>query len=580
MRFAAARLEYSEASCRWSATCLMVVLLFAGGASAMTIEEVEKAITQAQSKVQSYSAQTETRQDLDLGEGNRTKVESKGPMEWLQRDGKVLYRLVLKGMTVTTVAGTESKMKSEALMVCDGDFMYILNDIDGQKSAMKAKVDPTQVGDAKGMFAAWRKDWEVVVLPDEKHDGQDCYVVQLAPRKLAAQPADWSGMRNYTVYQTRRDDVDIDIPCRFTGAVRLQKRLRVPYHYPNESNARARYCNDLNLMRQAGLPDYRPFNGPIHFPYTDQDGTYFTLLTARLGVPTVNIAAEEVGSSWTFPTFAATYRIYPGGPEYTMQTAPSSLDSLSLAPDPATNPLGIYYRSGNIVLNGNASVQGSLACTGEVTLAGSSVSLDAVSLPPLAGTTTPIRLAALCAQNVTVQSSGGQINGLAVVFDKFQVSSGSENNAFTMAGKLVARKLELQERMVTLVMCVLDLQRHEVTMVSAGHMPPIVRSPNGEVRDVGDEAVGLPLGVVEGMDYDQHQFTLEPGEIVTLYTDGINEAMNVDDDEYSIPRLKVMIARPAPSIEAMGEAVLADVRRHIGARPQYDDMCLVAFGRL
>ncbi len=183
MRFAAARLEYSEASCRWSATCLMVVLLFAGGASAMTIEEVEKAITQAQSKVQSYSAQTETRQDLDLGEGNRTKVESKGPMEWLQRDGKVLYRLVLKGMTVTTVAGTESKMKSEALMVCDGDFMYILNDIDGQKSAMKAKVDPTQVGDAKGMFAAWRKDWEVVVLPDEKHDGQDCYVVQLAPRK-------------------------------------------------------------------------------------------------------------------------------------------------------------------------------------------------------------------------------------------------------------------------------------------------------------------------------------------------------------------------------------------------------------
>ncbi len=141
-------------------------------------------------------------------------------------------------------------------------------------------------------------------------------------------------------------------------------------------------------------------------------------------------------------------------------------------------------------------------------------------------------------------------------------------------------RLELQERMVTLVMCVLDLQRHEVTMVSAGHMPPIVRSPNGEVRDVGDEAVGLPLGVVEGMDYDQHQFTLEPGEIVTLYTDGINEAMNVDDDEYSIPRLKVMIARPAPSIEAMGEAVLADVRRHIGARPQYDDMCLVAFGRL
>lgn len=183
MRFAGVRMGHAQINPRWSAVCLSVALAFTSGVSAATIEEVEKAVIQAQGRVQSYSAQTETRQDLDLGEGNRTKVESKGPMEWLQRDGKVLYRLVLKGTTVTTVSGAESKMKSEALMVCDGDFMYILNDIDGQKSAMKAKVDPTQVGDAKGMFAAWRKDWEAVVLPDEKHDGQDCYVVQLTPRK-------------------------------------------------------------------------------------------------------------------------------------------------------------------------------------------------------------------------------------------------------------------------------------------------------------------------------------------------------------------------------------------------------------
>jgi phosphoserine phosphatase RsbU/P len=140
-------------------------------------------------------------------------------------------------------------------------------------------------------------------------------------------------------------------------------------------------------------------------------------------------------------------------------------------------------------------------------------------------------------------------------------------------------QLELEERFVTLVMCVLDPGKNEVIMVSAGHMPPIVRGPGGEIREVGDEAVGLPLGIIEGMDYDEARFNVEPGETVILYTDGINEAMNSDDDEYTIARLKEILARPAESIDALGETVVADVRRHIGPRAQYDDMCLVAFGR-
>ncbi|MBW3595677.1 MAG: SpoIIE family protein phosphatase [Planctomycetes bacterium] len=141
-------------------------------------------------------------------------------------------------------------------------------------------------------------------------------------------------------------------------------------------------------------------------------------------------------------------------------------------------------------------------------------------------------------------------------------------------------QLELEERFVTLVMCVLDPAKHEVTMVSAGHMPPLIRGPNGEIREEGDEAVGLPLGIVEGMDYDEAHFSVQPGETLILYTDGINEAMDPDDDEYTIPRLKEMLAKPADSIEALGEALVADVRRHIGARAQYDDMCVVAFGRV
>ncbi len=164
----------------------LVVLSFVSGVKAATIEEVEKEIIQAQSKLKSYSAVTETRQDMELGPNQRMKLESKGPMVWMHRDAKYLFRMELKSSSVTTINGDETRSKSDTLTVCDGDFMYTLSDSDGQKSAIKAKVDPSHAGDVKGMFAAWRKDSTLKVLPEEKVDGKDCYVVELLPRKKEA----------------------------------------------------------------------------------------------------------------------------------------------------------------------------------------------------------------------------------------------------------------------------------------------------------------------------------------------------------------------------------------------------------
>jgi serine phosphatase RsbU (regulator of sigma subunit) len=139
-------------------------------------------------------------------------------------------------------------------------------------------------------------------------------------------------------------------------------------------------------------------------------------------------------------------------------------------------------------------------------------------------------------------------------------------------------RLRIDRRMVTLVMCVLDPESHEVAIVSAGHMSPLVRGPQGDVMEVGEEAGGLPLGVMEGISYSQARYTLRPGEIMILYTDGLNEAQNIDEKEYTLARLKKLIARPANSLPTLAESLIADVRRHMGPRPQCDDMCLVAFG--
>jgi hypothetical protein len=63
-------------------------------------------------------------------------------------------------------------------MVCDGEFIYVLSDTDGQKTAVKVKADPSHGGYAKAMFATWRREHIVRLLPDEKVDGKECWVIE------------------------------------------------------------------------------------------------------------------------------------------------------------------------------------------------------------------------------------------------------------------------------------------------------------------------------------------------------------------------------------------------------------------
>ncbi len=140
--------------------------------------------------------------------------------------------------------------------------------------------------------------------------------------------------------------------------------------------------------------------------------------------------------------------------------------------------------------------------------------------------------------------------------------------------------LDFEERFVTLIMVVLDPTKHEVTTVSAGHMVPILRKVDGSVEENGEENVCLPLGVLEGMEYEEYVMHLEPGESLSLYTDGLNEAMDIGDQFYTIERLRNLIRKEYGSLTEMGDRIIADVVGHVGERAQYDDMCLVCFQRL
>ncbi len=94
------------------------------------------------------------------------------------------------------------------------------------------------------------------------------------------------------------------------------------------------------------------------------------------------------------------------------------------------------------------------------------------------------------------------------------------------------------ERFVTMVTLVLDPQTHQLTIVNAGHMPPLCRRADGTVEELGAAVSGIPLGIVSGYEYKETAISLGPGESLTMYTDGVSDAMDADGKYYQSHRIR------------------------------------------
>jgi len=145
------------------------------------------------------------------------------------------------------------------------------------------------------------------------------------------------------------------------------------------------------------------------------------------------------------------------------------------------------------------------------------------------------------------------------------------NNVFCQGG--------WEDRFITMILMVLNPPSGEVTLVNAGHMPPLARLGNQPVGMPGSENAGLPIGVTEDFDYDSYQLRLEPGDSLAAFTDGFSEAMNANEDLYGLEQLEARFADPVSGLSDLGRHILEDVKRHVAGHPQSDDMCLVCVGR-
>lgn len=122
-------------------------------------------------------------------------------------------------------------------------------------------------------------------------------------------------------------------------------------------------------------------------------------------------------------------------------------------------------------------------------------------------------------------------------------------------------------------------QTSELCFSSAGHNPPLLIRANGTVEELTTR--GIALGVVPHITLEEHPVTLEPGDLLVAYTDGVTEALRSDTTEFGVVGLQsTLVKLRKKSAQEIADGVLAAIDHFVADEPQFDDITLIVLKRL
>ena len=148
------------------------------------------------------------------------------------------------------------------------------------------------------------------------------------------------------------------------------------------------------------------------------------------------------------------------------------------------------------------------------------------------------------------------------------------NDIFTKANEKLCENNE-SGMFVTAWMGILDITTGQVKFANAGHNPPLLKRANGSFEYLKTRA-GFVLAGMEGVRYRAGELTLNPGDRLFLYTDGVPEATNAENKLYGEDRL-LSFMNQNTTMEAVKllPALKANIDEFVGEAPQFDDITML-----
>jgi len=129
---------------------------------------------------------------------------------------------------------------------------------------------------------------------------------------------------------------------------------------------------------------------------------------------------------------------------------------------------------------------------------------------------------------------------------------------------------------VTIFTLLLDTETGEVECSNAGHSPPLLCTSDGSMEYIHSPE-GMGVGVLENSRCVSRKMILKPGDLMFLYTDGVTEAMNAQDQLFSEARLKACVGSlRSKDLTRIISGVRQELEAHVQGEPRSDDITMLA----
>jgi sigma-B regulation protein RsbU (phosphoserine phosphatase) len=137
----------------------------------------------------------------------------------------------------------------------------------------------------------------------------------------------------------------------------------------------------------------------------------------------------------------------------------------------------------------------------------------------------------------------------------------------------IVMERQVPARYVALLMMLWQSRERTFTIANAGATPPMVCRAG---RTFTPEASGVPVGLLENVEYEETEFAAEPGDVILLYSDGVQDQQNPQGEDYGTARLPLYLPEVAhlPADELAGR-ILNDVNEFRGSVPVHDDQTVI-----
>lgn len=133
-----------------------------------------------------------------------------------------------------------------------------------------------------------------------------------------------------------------------------------------------------------------------------------------------------------------------------------------------------------------------------------------------------------------------------------------------------------QGMFVTLIYMVLNTRTGELTISNAGHLPPLLYKNSENHHETIDVFTGIPLGILPEANFNEYKILLESGDTILLYTDGITEAKNTQNEMFTLKRLEQILDCSRSHPQELIEDIVKQVKDFTGSMRQHDDITLLS----